>query len=130
MKRVWILEKFVGRDEMIKTHDFMKTMLDSMKDNGAIDDESIKTFEQSVVNFEKMMSDNPGGYWKGVEGKESNIEFHVVAKAALRKNPTDKFRVIEAAISDDAKFWVGYKPIRENEVFLQYVRAEILGEKF
>ena len=130
MKRVWILERFVGRDEMIKAHDFMKTMLDNMKDSSAIDDESVKMFEQSVVNFEKMMSDNPDGYWKGVEGKETNVEFHFVAKATLRKNQADKFRVIEAAIPDDAKFWVGYKPIRENKVFLQYVRAEILGEKF
>lgn len=42
---------------MIKAHDFMKTMLDNMKSNSSIDDESVKTYEQSVVNFEKMMTD-------------------------------------------------------------------------
>lgn len=115
---------------MVKAHDFMKTMLDNMKSNSSIGDESIKAYEQSIVNFEKMMSDNPDGYWRGVEGKESSTEFHSVVKAALRKNPTDKLRVVEAVIPNDAKLWLGYVPIRENEVFLQYIRAEILGEKF
>ena len=40
MKKIWILEKFAGRDEMRKSYDDMKALLEEFKKEGA---DEIKT---------------------------------------------------------------------------------------
>ena len=65
----------------------------------------------------------PDGRWYGFEGKVIYRQFCDVAKAAIRRNPEGKFRVVEAEIEDDAKTWNGYKMTKVNDGVLRYLMA-------
>lgn len=124
MKKVWILEKFASSEEMAKSFNEMKAMFEDAKNNNKdMTEEQIHSLEQSLASYEKVMNENPNGRWYGFEGKTIYRQFCDTAKAAIRRNPDGKFRVIEGEIADDAKYWPGYKFIKENEGVLRYLMA-------
>ena len=122
MKKVWVLEKFASNEEMAKSYKDMKAIFENVK-NGDYTDEQIASIEQALINYETLMEENPDGRWYGFEGKIKYNDFCYTAKAALRRNPEGKFRVVEGEIADDAKYWLGYKFIKENEGVLRYLMA-------
>ena len=122
MKKVWVLEKFTSREEMIKNCEEQKAMIEQAKAEGK-DENEIAFLEDFAVKYEKVLNDNPNGRWYGFEGKVIYRQFCDVAKAAIRRNPGGKFRVVEGEIEDDAKYWVGYKFIKVNEGVLKYLMA-------
>lgn len=122
MKKVWILEKFASAEEMAKSQADMEAMLEAVKaDNkGEIDVHSV---EMSVAKYKEVVLANPNGRWYGFEGKIKYSEFCYTAKAAIRRNPEGKFRVVEAEIEDDAKYWIGYKNAKVNDCVYRYLMA-------
>lgn len=122
MKKVWILEKFASAEELAKTQADMEEMLEAVKadDKSEID---IPSVEMAVAKHKEMMLANPDGRWYGFEGKIIYRQFCDVAKAAIRRNPDGKFRVVEAEIDDDANYWTGYKMTKVNDGVLRYLMA-------
>lgn len=122
MKKVWILEKFETAEEMTKYYAEFKMMVEAVK-NGEMTDEQIAQLEQSVATYKKVVDENPNGRWYGFEGKSIYRQFCDVAKAAIRRNPEGKFRVVEGEIEDNAKYWVGYKMTKVNDGVYRYLMA-------
>lgn len=118
MKKVWILEKFATAEEQAKSYENLKAMMEM-----AETPEQVAAVEMTIANYEKVMNENPDGRWYGFEGKVIYRQFCDVAKAAIRRNPDGKFRVVEAEIEDDAKYWNGYKMTKVNEGVLRYLMA-------
>lgn len=118
MKKVWILEKFATAEEQAKSYENLKAMAEMAKTP-----EEVTAFETAITNYEKVMNENPDGRWYGFEGKVIYRQFCDVAKAAIRRNPEGKFRVVEAEIEDDAKYWNGYKMTKVNDGVFRYLMA-------
>lgn len=118
MKKVWILEKFATAEEQAKSYENLKAMVEFAKTP-----EEIAGIELAVANYKKVMDENPDGRWYGFEGKIIYRQFCDVAKAAIRRNPDGKFRVVEGEIEDDAKYWNGYKMTKVNDGVLRYLMA-------
>ena len=123
MKKVWILEKFASREEMLKHQEDNKAMVEMAKASGDYTAEQIASLEDFVVSYNKVVENNPNGRWYGFEGKIKYSDFCYTAKAALRRNPEGKFRVVEGEIPDDSKTWIAYKLVKVNEGVLRYLMA-------
>lgn len=123
MKKVWILEKFASAEEEVKHYEEVKEMVENAKNNPEMTEEQIAQLEQFAANYKKVVDENPDGRWYGFEGKIIYRQFCDVAKAAIRRNPDGKFRVVEAEIQDDAKYWAGYKMTKVNDGVLRYLMA-------
>ena len=122
MKKVWILEKFQTRAEMDEELKGYEEMLESAKKEN--DNEEVLMMEKVVAKLKTRMEENPDGYWSGWEGKTIYKQFCEVAKDAIRRaKKDDKFRVVEGEIADNAKYWPGYKFVKENEGVLRYLMA-------
>ena len=119
MKKVWILEKFEDTDTMRKHLDDYK----SMASREGLPAEQAATLDNLVAAQEAILAEYPNGRWYGFEGKIIYRQFCDCAKAAIRRNPDGKFRVVEAEIEDDAKYWPGYKNAKVNEGVLKYLMA-------
>lgn len=123
MKKVWILEKFATAEEQVKHYTEFQVIVENAKNNNEMTEEQIARLEQAVASYKKVLDENPDGHWYGFEGKVIYRQFCDVAKAAIRRNPEDKFRVVEGEIEDDAKYWNNYKFIKINDGVLRYLMA-------
>ena len=123
MKKVWILEKFANNEEQAKYYELLKETLEFVKANKTANDIDIASLEMTIANYEDFMKDNPNGHWYGFEGKVIYRQFCDVAKAAIRRNPEGKFRVVEGEIEDNAKYWGGYKMTKVNDGVIRYLMA-------
>lgn len=122
MKKVWILEKFESNEMMVKTLSNFEQMLEENKGN--FDEKGIKSMNQTIDSYKKMIDENPEGMWIGFVGKSIYRQFCDVAKSELRRaDKSWKFRVVEGEIEDDAQSWCGYKFVKENEGVLRYLMA-------
>lgn len=122
MKKVWILEKYVTVEEMYKSLEQSNELYASVKESGT--EEQIAMVEEMIQKQNDKMEQNPNGYWSGWEGKSIYRQFCDVAKAAIRRaDKGTQFRVVEGEVQDDAKFWTGYKFVKENEGVLRYLMA-------
>lgn len=122
MKRVWVLEKYQTVEDMNRSLEQFIEMYESFKVDGT--EEQILNAGKLIEMQRDKMAENPNGYWYGLEGKSVYKQFCEVAKCAIRRADKDaKFRVVEGEIEDDAKYWVGYKFIKENEGVLRYLMA-------
>ena len=119
MKKVWILEKFEDADTMRKHLDDCK----SMASREGLPAEQAAALDNFVAAQEAILAEYPNGRWYGFEGKIIYRQFCDCAKAAIRRNPDGKFRVVEAEIEDDAKYWPGYKNAKVNEGVFRYLMA-------
>lgn len=118
MKKVWILEKFISREECEKMIEEFSNILNTA-DNKIIAED----YEKVLHNLNKKIEDNPDGYWSGFEGKSNYKDFCFTARQAIRRQPTFKFRVIEAEIPDDANYWIGYNINKVNDGVYRYLMA-------
>lgn len=123
MKKVWILEKFATAEEEAKHYNDFKELLETAKKNNNMTEEQISQLDESLANFKKIVDENPDGRWYGFEGKVIYRQFCDVAKAAIRRNPDGKFRVVEAEIDDDAQYWTGYNFVKVNDGVYRYLIA-------
>lgn len=122
MKKVWILEKYVTVEEMYKSLEQSNELYASVKESGT--KEQIAMVEEMIQKQNDKMEQNPNGYWSGWEGKSIYRQFCDVAKAAIRRaDKGTQFRVVEGEVQDDAKFWTGYKFVKENEGVFRYLMA-------
>ena len=122
MKKVWILEKFVSNEAMVKTLGELEKTLEESKGN--LDEKGIEVMNKSIASYKKMIDENPEGMWIGWEGKSIYRQFCEVAKDALRRaDKSWKFRVVEGEIEDNAKYWCNYKFVKVNEGVLKYLMA-------
>ena len=122
MKKVWILEKFESNEMMVKTLGELEQMFEESKDK--VDEKGIESMNKTIASHKKMIEENPEGMWIGCEGKSIYRQFCDVAKAELRiADNSIKFRVVEGEIDDNAKYWCGYKFVKENEGVLRYLMA-------
>lgn len=122
MKKVWILEKFEGHEEMVKSLNIIE---EAFKTNGdKLDADGVKSVEESIAAYKKRIEENPNGWWIGWEGKTIYRQFCDCARDALRRaDKSWKFRVVEGEIEDNAWSWLGYKFVKENEGVLRYLMA-------
>ena len=120
MKKVWILEKFNPAEDMHKELDNLKSMRLGIDSN---DLEKIEIADHMIEVYRDVIAKNPDGRWYGFEGKTSYKEFCYCAKQALRRHPDGIFRVVEAEILDDAKYWNGYINAEVNEGVYRYLMA-------
>ena len=120
--KVWILEKFASREEMIKRCGEHKVMVEMAK-NSKMSAEEIASLEEFAAHYEKVLKNNPDGRWYGFEGKIKYNDFCYTAKAAICRNPNGKFRVVEGEIPEGSKSWIGYKFVKVNEGVLRYLMA-------
>ena len=122
MKKVWVLEKFESNEMMIKTLANLEQTFNEYMSN--LDEKGIDSMIQTISSYKKMIAENPKGMWLGWEGKISYRQFCEVAKSSLRRAPSSyKFRVIEAEIENNAKYWGGYKFVKENDAVLRYLMS-------
>lgn len=119
MKKVWILEHFVSAEEIAKHIQFCEDALKSER----ITEEQAAITKTVLESFRKEAENHPDGYWSGFEGKIYYKQFCECAKAAIRRNPGEQFRVVEGLIEDDATVWPGYKTVRVNEGVMKYLMA-------
>lgn len=126
MKKVWILEMFETQEMMEKQISNYQAMIENIKDkNVEGKDEAIKEVEKIIARMQDEIAENPNGRWHGFEGKSIYRQFCDCAKAAIKRNPDMKFRVAEGEIEDDAKYWPGYKFVKENDGVLRYLMATL-----
>lgn len=122
MKKVWILEKFESNEMMVKTLSELEQMFEESKGN--FDEKGIESMNQIIASYKKRIEENPEGMWIGLVGSSIYRQFCDVAKAALRRaDKSWKFRVVEGEIEDNARYWCGYKFVKENEGVLRYLMA-------
>ena len=122
MKKVWILEKYQEISELERQLKEMEELFEENKEK--FDANGIETMEKTLGQYRKLIEENPEGYWSGTEGKSIYRQFCEVAKDCIRRHPKGtKFRVVEGEIKDDAKYWTGYKFVKENEGVLKYLMA-------
>ena len=127
MKKVWILEWYVGREkleEMVAEGEEM-VRLTHTEGNEFNTPETQATAERYRDILAKKLEDNPDGYWDGLEGKTGYRAFCDVARDAIRRHRGEgrRFRVIEGTIEDGAKTWLGYETVKENAGVLRYLYA-------
>lgn len=125
MKKVWILEKFESHEAMLETYEKMKDMVEFAKSKDDCTDNVISELNASTAKYAQCIVDNPDGMWLGFEGKVIYRQFCDVAKAAIRRNPETKFRVVEGEIEDGAKYWFGYKVTKVNDGVYRYLMATL-----
>ena len=122
MKKVWILEKYITVEDMNKMAEQNAELYESVKADGT--EEQIAMVEDMIEKWNDKMKQNPEGYWSGREGKSVYRQFCEVAKDAIRRaDKGTRFRVVEGEVKDDARFWTGYKFVKENEGVLRYLMA-------
>ena len=125
MKKVWILEKFASREEMLKSQAENRATLEMIKTNDSYTEDQIKYFEEYVADYDNVGENNPNGRWYGFEGKANYKQFCDRAKASIRCNPDGIFRVVEGEIPDNSNMWIGYRFIKENEDVMRYLMATL-----
>ena len=125
MKKVWILEKFASREEMLKSQAENRVTLEMIKTSDNYAEDQIKDFEEYVADYDKVVENNPNGRWYGFEGKTNYKQFCDRAKTAIRHNPDGIFRVVEGEIPDNSNVWIGYRFIKENEDVMRYLMATL-----
>ena len=122
MKKVWILERFITREEMEKSYEDILSLK-----NDSDDEKTIETCEKIAASYKENMDENPNGYWSGHVGKSSYKAFCSEAYESLRywKGKNKKFRVVEGKIEDTDKSWVRYKYYTKkvNDGVLRYLFA-------
>ena len=126
MKKVWILEMFETCEMMEHQISNYQDMIANIKDKDVEGkDEAIKEVEKIITKMRNIIAENPNGRWHGFEGKSIYYQFCNVARAAIKRNPDMKFRVVEGEIDDNAQYWLGYRFVKENEGVLRYLMATI-----
>ena len=125
MKKVWILEKFASREEMLNSQARNRAMTEMAKASGNYTEEQIEYLEDFAASYDKVVESNPNGRWYGFEGKIIYKQFCDCAKEVIRRNPDGKFRVVTAEINDDARSWLGYKNIQVNDKVMRYLMATL-----
>lgn len=118
MKKVWILEKWVNRNDCEDTLNKFKELLtkEELKDN--------KTYSKVITRFSNYLADPEfKGYWVGYVGKSKYSDFCYEAADFIRRHKADnyKLRVVSAYIEDESTSWSGYKNPTENEGVLKYL---------
>lgn len=122
MKKVWILERFESNEMLVKQLNELKQTISEHE--AEFTDEMKATAKETIATLQRLVDENPNGYWSGWEGKAIYHQFCDVAKDALRRaDKSWKFRVIEGEVEDDAKYWAGYKVVKENKGVLRYLMA-------
>ena len=125
MKKVWILEKFIGPEEMAKTMGDLNELLNIWTAEGNA--EYIETMQKVIKANEEKHAANPDGYWSGWQGKTNYRQFCDFALESIRLSKRNKdgakFRVVKAEIDDDATTWNGYRNGIENPGVLRYLYA-------
>ena len=122
MKKVWILEKYITAEEMRNVLGDLSELYESVKESSDV--KQIAMVEEMIQKYNDKMEQNPNGYWSGCEGKSVYTQFCEKAKDTIRRADKDvKFRVVEGEIEDDAKYWVKYKFVKENEGVFRYLMA-------
>ena len=115
MKKVWILEKFASREEMLNSQVRNRAMTEMAKASGNYTEEQIEYLEDFAASYDKVVESNPNGRWYGFEGKANYKQFCDCAKEAIRRNPDGIFRIVEGEIPDNSNMWIGYRFIKEND---------------
>lgn len=117
MKKVWILERFISPEECKKSLDDLY----AAREANAEKPELAKVCDEMITAYKKRMDANPDGYWLGYDGKIIYRDFCYCAKQTMRNLAGSKFRVVEGEIEDNAKYWLGYKIVKENPGVLRYL---------
>lgn len=121
MKKVWVLEKFATVEELKAGVENAKAGIERAKTQN--NEAMVEAAEQFLKVAERLLFENPNGHWYGFEGKTNYKVFCQVAKDAIRRHPDGKFRVVEGAIPEDAKYWCGYELTKVNEGVYRYLMA-------
>lgn len=128
VKKIWVLERWTNKDKMAKTYAEMLDITAYSKETGAAGD-VVESLKDSAIKYKEMMEQNPEGYWLGYVGRSNYKRFCSDAKNDLRYFIKEKgenaknFRVVEATIEDDAKYWIGYTVTKVNDGVLRYLLA-------
>ena len=122
MKKVWILEGFATREMMDKE------MEELLKEIADVQTEVEKVAAKEIIKIhENAIRKYPEGRWAAYQGKTNYKQFCECAHETLRnmKKKNMQWRVIEGQIEDDAKYWVGYEPVKENPGVMRYLWATL-----
>lgn len=123
MKKVWVLEKWATPEEMAQTLADFEEMARDAEERGESEEFITKTRELADKVRERNAA-NPDGMWRGSIGRVNYKQFCEVAKDELRmSDKSNKYRVVEAQIKDDAHTWVKYTDARENVGVMKYLMA-------
>ena len=126
MKKVWILERFISKEEMEKSMNELYEIREFWDERDDAEAEAaIKTCDEMIVAYEKRMNANPDGYWLGYQGKIIYRQFCSCAHETMRYFKEGLFRVVKAEIEDSASQWIGYKNPVVNDGVLRYLYATL-----
>jgi len=123
MKKVWILESYIGKEEMKKSEDDVMDMIAFYEEKGEPD--SVKTCRELLEQVQKKHRENPDGYWLGYQGKINYKAFCDESRGTMKNLKHRKFRVLKAEIEDDADTWSNYVNGVENDGVLRYLYATL-----
>ena len=105
MKTVWILERFVPREETLKSIAEFKEYSQKTDDL-----EEKKAWEKAIKKLEEKPVE---GYWLGYVGRSNYKHFCIDAKDFIRRHKNDLvisgIRVVKGQIHDNEKTWAKYK---------------------
>lgn len=121
--KVWILERWISREEMERSQKDMEHVLADCEANRP---EAVDIARELLASHKKDLENNPGGRWLGYQGKSNYKQFCECAKETMRHMcgmGEQTFRVVKAEIPDDAKYWTGYKNPVENDRVMAYLWA-------
>ena len=118
--KVWILERFYSIEEL------QKVQADVYEFGRSADTEGQQNVWSKVFDrYTELIRNNPNGIWSGIEGKINYRDFCYCARQAIERNKDSRLRVVTADITDDAKYWTGYKNPVVNEKVLRYLCATL-----
>lgn len=130
MKKIWILERYETKKELMSKLSGMMDMVKFAIENEQ-DEKSIERLKVSVNDFETMV--NALAYDEGIlVGWEGKSNYKVFCNAAIDAINRDvrtygkskhQFRVVEAEIEDYKEYWVDYKFIKVNDGVTRYLYA-------
>ena len=121
MKNVWVLERFVSKEESEARMAELQAMLAN-----ATKDEDRETLEQMISAYGKHIE----GHWTGYVGRTNYKQWCREAKDFILRHKGTEFgkaplRVVKAQIEDDSNTWFGYTNAVVNEGVLRYLYATL-----
>lgn len=122
MKNVWVLERFISREECQADIDEAYYLL------ALATTEAEKQACQQAIDALKKRRAEKDGYWLGYIGRTNYKNWCWEAKDFIRRHKGTEFgkaplRVVKAQIEDDATTWLDYTNAVVNEGVLRYLYA-------
>lgn len=123
MKKVWVIENWIPVEKMQNNLNKALEDLERVKADINSSAEMVEAAEMLVTISQKILDDNPEGYWCGQIARTNYKDFCYEAKQSMYAHKDWKWRVVKADIAPEAEYWWHYTNPEVNEGVLRYLYA-------